>query len=54
MTFASGVGSPSAPRPRGKKKLSPTRLTAPFIQRMELAGIFEMILLKALQGSGGV
>jgi hypothetical protein len=37
----------------GKKNLKVTRLTAPFIQRMELAGIFEMILLRALQGPGG-
>ena len=44
----------SAPDLEEKKKLSPTRLTAPFIQRMELAGIFEMILLKALQGPGNV
>ncbi len=35
-----------------KKNLKATRLTAPFIQRMELAGIFEMILLRALQGPG--
>ncbi len=34
-----------------KKNLKATRLTAPFIQRMELAGIFEMILLRALRGS---
>ena len=39
----------NAPDLEHKKNLSPTRLTAPFIQRMELAGIFEMILLKALQ-----
>ena len=44
----------SAPDLEEKKKLSPTRLTAPFIQRMELAGIFEMILLKALQGPDNV
>lgn len=33
-----------------KKNLKATRLTTPFIQRMELAGIFEMILLRALRG----
>jgi hypothetical protein len=42
----------NAPDLEQKKNLSPTRLTAPFIQRMELAGIFEMILLKALQRPG--
>ena len=36
-----------------KQTLKATRLTAPFIQRMELAGIFEMILLRALQESSG-
>ncbi len=35
-----------------KKNLKDTRLTAPFFQRMELAGIFEMIFLRALQGPG--
>jgi hypothetical protein len=32
-----------------KKRLSPTRLSTPFIQRMELAGAFEMILIQALR-----
>ena len=44
----------NAPDLEQKRNLSPTRLTAPFIQRMELAGIFEMILLKALQHPGSV
>ena len=43
----------NAPDPEEKKKLAPISLTAPFIQRMELAGVFEMILLKALRSQPG-
>jgi hypothetical protein len=40
------LGSPgTAP----KKKLVPTPQTAPFIQRMELAGAFEMFFLKTIR-----
>ncbi len=39
----------NAPDLEQKKKLSATRLSTPFIQRMELAGAFEMILIRALR-----
>jgi hypothetical protein len=40
------LGSPAAGQ---KKKLVPTPQTAPFIQRMELAGAFEMFFLKTIR-----
>lgn len=40
------LGSPGI---RQKKKLVPNPQTAPFIQRMELAGAFEMFFLKAIR-----
>ena len=39
------LGSPDLGQ---KKKPAPSRETAPFIQRMELAGLFEMFFLKIL------
>jgi len=39
------LGSPAAGQ---KKKLVPTPQTTPFIQRMELAGAFEMFFLKTI------
>lgn len=42
----------NAPDLEQKKKISANRLSTPFIQRMELAGAFEMILIKALRHPG--
>ncbi len=39
----------NAPDLEQKKKISANRLSTPFIQRMELAGAFEMILIRALR-----